>query len=363
MKNLTITLPVLFVLISAIAMGQSPTITFTVTPTPVCACSSVTITSTTTNSPTMAVWYLPGGNPSTYSTTVLPLNPPPVKYCTPGIYNISVVVSNGNGSDSVSQVPAVIVEPLPVIKIYPPSGGICDTAGGNAFDTVYFNASGAATYSWAPTSSLSCSACPNPHAYPIVTTVYTVTATSAAGCTSTMTDTVTVGYIVAKIWGNDTICQGTIDSLLASGGSQNFPPGSTFLWSTGKTTSTIGVSPPVTTTYSCTIISGDGNCTSTGSFTVYVITCPSAIESIKNSNTLEIMPNPATTQLSVLINNPENESSTLIVTDILGREVYTQLLKPYQKQSLIDISTLSRGMYFLELKSPGSMVVQKFIKE
>lgn len=43
--------------------------------------------------------------------------------------------------------------------------------------------SGAVTYSWTPATGLSCTDCPNPTATPAISTVYTVSATDAGGCT------------------------------------------------------------------------------------------------------------------------------------------------------------------------------------
>ncbi len=360
MKNITSTLLGLLSIISIFTKGQAPTATFTATPNPICAGSCIIITSTSTNTPATWMWYFPGAIPSYTDVTTAPGNPGCITYLNPGIYTASLVVRNSSGFDSVTN--TIVVDTLPNLKIYPPSGGICDTGSGNAFDTIYFRATGAATYSWAPAYGLSCTNCPNPNATPNSTTVYTITATSTSGCTSTITDTVVVGYIIAKIWGIDTICPGANDTLLASGGSSS-PPGSTYLWLPGgQTNASIVVSPTVTTTYSCQVISGTGGCQSTASFKVNT-NCPSAIENITNLNSIEIMPNPATTQLSILINSQEGESSNITLTDITGREIYTQIIKPFQKQCDINISALARGMYFVKLKSQGLITVRKFIKE
>ncbi|HZG01235.1 MAG TPA: hypothetical protein VEY71_09540, partial [Chitinophagales bacterium] len=62
-------------------------------------------------------------------------------------------------------------------------------------DTVYcsggqpavLNASGAATYSWSPTTSLYWTTGPSVLAYPSVTTTYTVVGTTTSGCTGSAT--------------------------------------------------------------------------------------------------------------------------------------------------------------------------------
>jgi gliding motility-associated-like protein len=54
------------------------------------------------------------------------------------------------------------------------------------------NPIGTLTYSWSTTEGLSCTDCPNPVATPSVTTTYTVTATSASGCSESATFTINV---------------------------------------------------------------------------------------------------------------------------------------------------------------------------
>lgn len=275
-KKITALLAGIFALVIT-ANGQlAPTVTFTATPSTICACSSVVFTNTSTNAPTTWSWYFPGATNTTYTTvTTFPGNPGPITYCTPGTYPVSCVVRNGSGSDSVTVTNCIKVVPLPTVTINPPYAGICDTAGGSAFDTVYFTTTGNAgnIYKWAPGASLSCTNCPNPKATPTITTVYTVTVTGTSGCIATYYDTVTVGYITCHITGKDSICMGSIDTLTASGGSQN-PPGTTYVWSNFKTTSSISVSPTVPTTYSCTITSGSGGCTSSAFFRVYPYPVP-----------------------------------------------------------------------------------------
>jgi PKD repeat protein len=162
------------------------------------------------------------------SATVSPGNPPPITYNTPGTYYVTCVVKNSFGEDSVTVPNVIQVLANPAVTITPPSGGICDVSAGQAFDTVYFSAtySPSYIYSWAPGGSLSYNTCPNPQAFPAVTTVYTLTVTGPGGCTTTLTDTVIAWTIIAKITGKDSICAGSEDTLIASGGSQNTPPGS-----------------------------------------------------------------------------------------------------------------------------------------
>jgi gliding motility-associated-like protein len=62
----------------------------------------------------------------------------------------------------------------------------------NLGDTLQLNASGAESYSWTPSQSLSCADCSNPLASPTETTTYIVTGSNANGCVSSDTITITV---------------------------------------------------------------------------------------------------------------------------------------------------------------------------
>lgn len=142
----------------------------------------------------------------------------------------------------------------PTAGILPSSPTICSG------QSVTLTASGGATYLWntgAVTAAITVS--------PGVTTGYTVTVTSANGCTATATATVNVNLTPTP---NITpmavtICSGTTQTLTASGGG-------TYLWSTGAVTPAIMVTPASTTTYTVTVTSANG-CSATKSATVTVI--------------------------------------------------------------------------------------------
>ena len=70
------------------------------------------------------------------------------------------------------------------------------------------------------------------------------------------------------ITGSDSVCPGGVDTLKASGGTS-------YVWSTGATTSTITVSPLIQTVYSVTVTNACGSATST--FTVSINALPIAL--------------------------------------------------------------------------------------
>ena len=150
---------------------------------------------------------------------------------------------------------SITVNPLPLTSITPNSS-IC--LGNSATLT----ASGGSTYLWS-TSATS----PSITVSPIVTTTYTVTITSADGCSRTENSTVTVNPLpTAGISGNTTICNGDNTSLTASGGQS-------YLWSTNDNTASITVSPTANTTYTVTVTDANG-CTNTASESVTVNPLP-----------------------------------------------------------------------------------------
>jgi len=96
------------------------------------------------------------------------------------MYYVNIIDSNGCiGFDSI----LLTVNALPSINV---SNDTTINVGGIA----QLNASGGLLYTWKPTNSLSCSACPNPIASPDMTTTYYVTLTDSNGCS--VVDSVTV---------------------------------------------------------------------------------------------------------------------------------------------------------------------------
>ena len=110
----------------------------------------------------------------------------------PTIANVGVnrsgtytVTASANGCSATSSV-SVTVNALPNASVAPQAVAIC------AGQSVTLNASGGTSYSWSPAAGLSSTTVANPTASPTASTIYTVTVTNAAGCSSTAQATVTV---------------------------------------------------------------------------------------------------------------------------------------------------------------------------
>ncbi|MBN8701837.1 MAG: gliding motility-associated C-terminal domain-containing protein [Bacteroidetes bacterium] len=221
----------------------------------------------------------------------------------------------------------ITVHPDPLVSIVLPTSSVCV---GETI-TLTANGNGIA-YSWAPANTLSVSSGTTTIASPTISTTYSVQALSAFGCTATTTVSIQmVQPPVVSLSSNTTICNGASVSLSVSGGTNylwnngssntsitvsplanavytvsvsngsctsvdsvliNVLPmptislspnqticssqaitltasgGTTYLWSTGETTTSIVVSPATTSIYSASVY--NSNCITSGSVTIVI---------------------------------------------------------------------------------------------
>jgi hypothetical protein len=72
---------------------------------------------------------------------------------------------------------------------------------------------------------------------------------------------------------------------------------------------------------------------------------------------MDVYPNPSSNQVMVQINDDENNSGTLIITNTIGQVVKTEAIS--NLQTVVDISKLSDGLYTFTYKNSTSEVVQQ----
>lgn len=136
-------------------LSNPPVADFVANYTTITAGGQVTFTDLSTYSPTSWSWSFPGGTPA--SSTLQ--NPPSITYNTPGLYNVTLTVTNANGSDPLTQTNYIQVDPaggcntlnlpwpFPQYWYYPSGAGSVngDVNGNNSLDdqekAMYFDAS------------------------------------------------------------------------------------------------------------------------------------------------------------------------------------------------------------------------------
>lgn len=181
---------------------------------------------------------------------------------------------------------------------------------------------------------------------------YTVSlnTTNAFGTSNTVTNTITVIPIPTVAAMQQTICTGQSVILAGSGAS-------TYSWSTGQTTSTIAVTPTMSTLY---YLTGTLNgCSKTINTFVIVNTC-TGIEDIFQ-NMIQLYPNPTDQFLTIDFKELVNEKS-IEVYDELGKLLLTQTTtEPLLK---LNVSGFNTGIYFLKVMLDNKRFIkQKFIIE
>jgi PKD repeat protein len=300
--------------------GQPPTALFTHTNTP-CTGQTISFIDQSTNIPNAWNWQFPGGSPA--SATVAN---PAVVYNTPGTYTVTLVSANQSGTSSpVTQTVTVGLSPTVTAN----NINIC------AGDAATLSASGASSYSWSNGATTATTI-----AFPITTTVYTVTGTTT-GCKDIKTVTVTVDNTPNLMTSDTTICEGNAATLSASGAN-------TYSWSTGATTSSIAVSPSVTTTY--TVTGMNGACSLDAVVSVSVMVCSGIRENSLSGAYISITPNPSNGKFTVSTDLRDNFSLT--VYNSLGQMIN---YFPQSKNKLnVDLSRYGKGIYYLQFSSGGN---------
>jgi gliding motility-associated-like protein len=188
------------------------------------------------------------------------LQDPPVQIFTiPAAYNIVSVATDEHGcKDSVVKV--INIHPVPATD-----------AGADALvcrdSFIQLNATGAVTYLWDASSSLSCTSCAGPLAAPADSTMYFVTGTSAFGCTARDSVIIKVRqHFILTVSPEDSICIGGFVHLSATGADQYKWSPSAGLDNAGSSTPT--ATPGISTLY--TVIANDSDRCFADTATVFI---------------------------------------------------------------------------------------------
>ena len=251
-------------------------------------------------------------------------------------------VTGVSGTCSNDAVFSVSVNPSPTVTVN--NGTICL---GSSFT---INPSGASSYTYSSGSAL---------VSPTVITSYTVLGSDNNGCISSAVSNVVVNSLpiitVISSSPND-VCPGEEVILISSGAVS-------YLWSSnGATTSSIVISPTVTSVYTVTGIDQNG-CEGLASVVQNVIDC-TGINELANSKTSDfiIYPNPSNGNFSIHYDLGSVQSCKLTMLDLQGKTIFTHVLTTQEKKYNLTGLDLLPGVYFCKfLVDEKNYAVKKII--
>lgn len=281
-------------------------------------------------------WTFAGGTPTTSS-----LRNPTIWYAAAGNYDVSLVVSNMHGSDTLSYTNYLAVNDPPSFTLGPDTsvcqpqnlvldpGTFIDYLWDDMSTTSTFTVSNAGTYSVMVTDTNSCSAA----------------------------DTVNVSFTAPPMvtLGSDTIlCDGQTLILDAGTGFDEY------LWNDGSGSQTLNVT--VSGPYSVTVQDIIG-CSNTDTIAVTFDIC-TLIATSESLSDVSIYPNPASGFIDLFVGGAGNEIS-FDLFDYTGRHIRTEHSLLSGSANRIDLTSVSSGVYFYVVtidsvgKSTGKIILTK----
>ncbi len=93
-------------------------------------------------------------------------------------------------------------------------------------------------------------------------------------------------------------------------------------------------------------------------------TSSTGIDEHSNISGLSLSPNPTTGNVTVTFNTTNVSMTTIVVLDVLGKEIYNQTMDVTSNlnHKIIDLSAFSNGLYFVKIINGNDQVIQKIIK-
>ncbi len=179
--------------------------------------------------------------------------------------------------------------------------------------------------------------------------IYTLTVNNA-GCITTST-------VSANIVGSPTINLTSSSASICSGSNAtlNVTGGNSYTWTPSVPMSWV-ISPSVSATYT---VVGEGSfgCKSSATLTQFVQICTHLNEKLSINSEVNLYPNPVKNYFVI----EGAVDSEIIIIDILGKRCLNQ--KITQNENSIDVSSLVKGIYFVEITSGNRNSVKRILIE
>lgn len=242
---------------------------------------------------------------------------------------------------------SIHVQPLPPVSIFAPQSTVC---AGSPLNLYGF---GANTYTWSTGNNGSALV-----VTPAASTIYTVLAGwSANACIGSATQAVNalaLPQIFAGSSRENGMCTGETATLTVAG--QNL---SQFSWTSNNITinSPIAVIAPNTTTTYSLLVTNQQGCSTTTVLTQVVSACTSLSETSVLDAVL-FYPNPTSSTVKGFNLLP---GTRITLSDISGRQLLSQNVEAENME--LDLSGLSKGIYFITLKTEQQSRLVKVVRD
>jgi hypothetical protein len=339
--------------------SASDAVTLTVAPAP----SANAGTDTTVNYLSSAVLHGSVGMPGNYVYGWSPAdslvdanlqNPTTVSMHTSTIYTLTVTnqTSGCSGNDQVTVF--VIGGPLSVSALAMPDT-IC---AGNSVALYALPSGGSGIYNFlwssvpAGFSSTGLSTSDNP----TVNTMYKLMMTDGPDTVYSSVTVVVEPLPIVHLGNDTTLCNNSAITL-------NAGTGASFMWSTGATSSSITVDSTYANagvaTISVTVTNIHG-CSNTDDITINFVPC-AGIEEYNATATMNMYPNPTNGNTNIIVNGIEN-SADIYIYSMQGQLVFTGTINNNQLTAF-DLSSLTKGVYFVKAQNNQNRIIEKLILE
>jgi len=231
--------------------------------------------------------------------------------------------------------------------------------------------SGSYTYSWSSNPPGFTSTLQNPVVTPAISTQYIVNVSDGAQSVDASTN-VSVTQPATAVAGNDTTFAYATTQVPLNGAATNY---SGVLWSTSGT-GTFSAANALSGNY----LPSTSDKTA-GSVTLTLTSSPvspcynpvsdqcvihfdSPIglpESLQEAIRMTISPNPAAGIFSVTVKDPEIYPVNVVVSDVCGKKISSQILHEGELKAYFDLSGHTSGVYFVSVQADGKSLVKKLI--
>ena len=182
---------------------------------------------------------------------------------------------------------------------------------------------------------------------------YTVTVTDSHNCTSTTSASVTEPSQITVTTTTTDATNGQSNGSASITGATGGNPPYVVTWSNGLNGNTINNL--AAGNYTATVTDHNGCVTTTS----VVVSTNVGIASVNPDLAFTIYPNPAKTEITIDAGSSIDKETTMALEDVLGQTLASKNINT--STTTLDLSGLSNGVYFIELRQGGKRAVRKFV--